>query len=53
MTADFQSVAICCAIVFFLFLDERRKGLALVGGVTVWFYKAGHRSQLVESSKPN
>ena len=30
---------------FTFLLDERRKGLALVGGVTVWFYKAGHHSQ--------
>ena len=26
-------------------MEIRRKGLALVGGVTVWFYKAGHHSQ--------
>ena len=26
-------------------MEIRRKGLTPVGGVTVWFYKAGHHSQ--------
>ena len=30
---------------YLAFMEIRRKGLALVGGVTVWFYKAGHHSQ--------
>ena len=30
---------------YLAFMEIRRKGLAPVGGVTVWFYKAGHHSQ--------
>ena len=30
---------------YFVNMEIRRKGLALVGIVTVWFYKAGHHSQ--------